>query len=361
VGALNTAADSVFPVTVAGPAVLPQGGQARVAVLDVLDRDGQVRQTHAVQSWPLRVGRAIDNDLVLADAHVAPHHLQIDAGANGLHVTAGDTLNGVWVGARRLRAGEQTALPDADHAIELTLGRTRLRLRLAEHALSPELPLAAVATGMQRFAPLLAAGGALLVGLLFKNYLETDPDGWVRAAASMLVATIVGAVVWCGMWALLSKTFTRQAHFSWHLRVFLFASVALLGLSVLPALLAFALSWPWVSDFAFIATYVVAGAALYFHLLAVEPARHRLLKAVVTTGVGVGVALTLWFNVQRTDRFGEDLYMNHLFLPALRLAKPVSTDQFLEDLAPLQAVLDKKAKEPLRGGEVFGARGEDEE
>ena len=39
--------------------------------------------------------------------------------------------------------------------------------------------------------------------------------------------------------------------------------------------------------------------------------------------LGVAVALTLWFNAQRTDRYGEDLYMNHLFLPALRLAPPV--------------------------------------
>ena len=41
-----------------------------------------------------------------------------------------------------------------------------------------------------------------------------------------------------------------------------------------------------------------------------------------TGGVG-GVALTLWFNVQRTGRPGEELYMNHLFPPQMRAAKAV--------------------------------------
>jgi hypothetical protein len=41
--------------------------------------------------------------------------------------------------------------------------------------------------------------------------------------------------------------------------------------------------------------------------------------------------------------------MNHLFPPALRLAKPVSADTFVEGLKPLQAVLDKKAKEAPSG------------
>ena len=45
------------------------------------------------------------------------------------------------------------------------------------------------------------------------------------------------------------------------------------------------------------------------------------MRGVAATGFVVGVALTLWFNVQRTGRPGEELYMNHLFPPQLRLAK----------------------------------------
>ena len=61
--------------------------------------------------------------------------------------------------------------------------------------------------------------------------------------------------MWCGFWALLSKIFTRQSSFGWHVRVFVIASLAFVVLGALPPLLAFAFSWPWVTDFGFVAVY----------------------------------------------------------------------------------------------------------
>src|SRR4029078_2153058 len=87
----------------------------------------------------------------------------------------------------------------------------------------------------------------------------------------------------CGLWALLSKTFTRQSHFGWHVRVFVVASLVLLALSGVPPLFAFAFSWASLTDFSFVAVYATAAAAIYFHLLAVEPSRRRLLPAVAGT------------------------------------------------------------------------------
>jgi hypothetical protein len=326
--------------------------------LDVLDRDGQPRQSIAVATWPLRVGRALDNDVVLADPHVAPQHLSIAPGEAGLTLTVGETRNGVLLGRQRLRSGDSTVLASDGEPIELTVGRTPLRLRLPGHTVATELALAPVGSLARRAAPLAIAALLLIGGALFGTYLDTDPEGFARAAGNALLGGIVGAAVWCTVWALLSKTFTRQAHFGWHLRVFLLASIALLAVTTLPALLAFTLSWPWLTDFDFVGAIAVVAAALYFHLLAVEPARHRLLKWVAVTCAIVGMLLTLWFNVQRSDQFGDELYMSHLFPPALRLARPVSTDAFIDGLAKLQATLDKKAREPARGEDA--ARSDDE-
>ena len=351
-----------------------------LAVIDILDRDGQVRQTVPVHAWPLRVGRAFDNDLVLSDPHVAAHHLVIDCDPNveGAHeLRVGDTRNGVFCASKRLRSGERCTLAlksdvnvsadasarasaDTSEWTELTLGRTRLRLRLPGHALQAELPLAAVTPLTRRLGPTVIAVLALLVAQVFGTYLDVDPDSLVRAVGSMLMTSLTGAVVWCGAWALLSKTFTRQARFGWHLRVFVFASIALLLVSSAPAVLAFAFSWPWMSDFSFIGTFVVGAVAVYFHLLAVEPARHHLLRWVAGMGALVGIGLTLWLNVQRTDLYGDELYMNHIYPPALRLAKPVAADRFVNGLTALKPLLDKKAKEPARGDSGPG-EGEPEE
>ena len=63
----------------------------------------------------------------------------------------------------------------------------------------------------------------------------------------------------------------------------------------------------------------------------------------------------MWFNLQRTSRIGDELYMSHLFPPKLRLARPLATDRFISELAPLRALLDKKAKEAPSAEELGGA------
>ena len=344
------------------------GASAALAVLDVLDRDGQPRQTFIVREWPLRVGRSLANDVVLADPHVAAQHFSIAPtdptapdlpDAHHLTLQVRGTRNGLQLGAKHLRAEESAALRSDGDALELTAGRTRLRLRLPGHMLAAELPLAATLPLRRRVATIVIAAALLLLGLLLRTWLDTDPDGFGRAAGSMVLGVVVAGAVWCGAWALLSKTFAHQARFGWHLRVFLLGSIAGLLVSALPPLLAFMLSWPWLSDFAFVGTVGVASVALYFHLLAVEPARQRLMKAVAALCAVIGIALTLWFNVQRSDQFGDELYMNRLYPPALRLARPVATDAFVGGLGPLKATLDKKAKDTSRNDDAGGGEAEE--
>jgi len=345
---------SLDPINLPG-AGLPEPALPVLAVLDVLDRDGLPRQTFLVRAWPLRIGRSLDNDVVLADPHVAAQHLDIEPAGAGLTLRVGASRNGVQLGSKQLRGGESVVLPRAGEAPEFVAGRTCLRLRLPEHTLAAELALAETTPLARRLVPVLLAATLVLAGLLLRTWLDTDPDGFARAAGTVVLGAVVATATWCGAWALLSKTFAHQARFGWHLRVFLFASIATLAVSTLPGLLAFALSWPWLSDFAFVGTIGVAATALYFHLLAVEPARRHLLKWAAAACAAVGIALTLWFNVQRTDQFGDELYMNHLFPPGWRLARPVATDAFVDGLAALKSTLDKKAKDPGRGDDDTGA------
>jgi hypothetical protein len=337
------------------------------ALLEVVDRDGLVRQSWRIERWPVSIGRALDNTIVLSDPHVAAHHATIDvvAGVDAtpakVVVAAGETKNGVVVGRRdRIAGGTEREIADDGRDVELQIGRAQLRLRLAGHALAAEQPMSAVADTEHRWPPTLGFAVAVLAVVLATAWVETDPEAVVRSAGMVVLSTIAGGAIWCGLWALLSKTFTRQSHFGWHVRVFVVASLVLLALAIVPPLFAFAFSWPWATDFSFVAVYATAAAAIYFHLLAVEPSRRKLMRGVAATGFVVGVALSLWFNVQRTGRPGEELYMNHLFPPQLRIARPTSVDRFIDGLAPMQAILDKQAKE--RGSsEGDDGRGDDEE
>ena len=57
----------------------------------------------------------------------------------------------------------------------------------------------------------------------------------------------------------------------------------------------------------------------------------------------------LWFEfercLQRNERLGSDLYLSSFQPPALILARPVPAERFVDGLATLRPLLDKKAKE----------------
>lgn len=344
------------------PAIAPAA-----ALLEAVDRDGMVRQAWRLTRWPVTIGRSLDNDVVLTDPHVAPHHATLDVtpghgqgGRATITVRAGDTRNGLALGRERIAGHQTLGIDDTGRDLDLHVGRTALRLRLPGHALAAEQMLAPMVAVERRWLPTLALALLVLLVVLFNAYLDNDPDGLGRTLGVIVLTTLSGGAIWCAFWALLSKIFARQSNFGWHVRVFVVASLAMLAISSLPPLVAFSFSLPWLTDFSFVAAFATIAAAIYFHLLAVEPGRQRLMRAVAATGFVVGVALTLWFNVQRTGRPGEELYMNHLFPPALRVAKPVSVDHFIDGLAPMQAILDKQAREKSNVDEDAGGRDDDD-
>jgi hypothetical protein len=317
-----------------------------LALVEVLDRDGQVRQTLAVRAWPVSIGRAIDNDLVLADPHVAARHLRLVAGDDGAPaLEVGDTRNGAVLGVHRHLSGARVPLPTTGAAPVVTLGRTRLRVRLPGHVLDDELPVAVPSPRWQSRPLLAGALAALLAAVLFQTWLDADADTFGRAAAGALLTLVAGGTLWCGVWALLSRLFARQAQFGWHLRVFVLGSLAWIAVEALAGLVAFSLGWAWLASWRFVGGFAVAGAALGLHLLAVEPARPRLMRTAGAVAAAAGIALTLWSHHQRSGRLGSELYLSGLMPPAFRLAPTVPVDRFVDGLAALQEPLERKARE----------------
>lgn len=327
-----------------------------LALLEVLDRDGHVRHYLPIKRWPVRAGRSLDNDLVLDDSYIAAHHFQVDAGENGVFVQVGDTINGLRADGRHLGSGQRVLV--GARPVRLDVGDSHLRLRLAEHALPAEQPLRTPRSLWHAVWPSLAAGVLVLAALLFTTWLDNDPYELTRAVGSMLVQVLMAAAAWCAGWSLVSKIFTRRSHFLWHLRVLLIGVLAIDIASAATQLLAFSLSWPLLSDFSFVPVYAIVATMLYFHALGIEPRRPARLRAVAVGLLIGGTALTLWFNHQNRDQFGDELYMNHLFPPALRLARTTDTASFVQGLAPLQASLDQKAKKRDTGGDGGGLGGE---
>src|ERR1700687_3392120 len=173
--------------------------------IEVLSRHGDVATRERIEASEARIGRAFDNDVVIDDPHVAPHHLRIFRGEDG-ELVAEDlgTLNGLYSehGAKRL-----TQLPLAK-APGIRIGRTTLRVHDAVHAVAAEKLL----TPPRAHAAWAAAlGGAVFALLLLLQWLNltTEPSANVIVLPLLGFATVLA--LWSSLWALLSRIFFGQA------------------------------------------------------------------------------------------------------------------------------------------------------
>ena len=89
--------------------------------IEVLGRDGEVLARSRIDAAEARIGRAFDNDVVVNDPYVAPYHLRVHRGEDGVLVAEDlATLNGLYAEHGAARDGRRARGPGPSEA-----GRSR--------------------------------------------------------------------------------------------------------------------------------------------------------------------------------------------------------------------------------------------
>lgn len=331
----------------------------RLALIELVEREGHPARCVDVRAWPVTLGRALDNDIVLDDPHVAAHHAVLvplaaasgdgagDGNGNGNGAASGrialrvlPSRNGVRLSGKAVQADTPLALP-AGGAL-LQMGTTHVRLRLPAEVLAPERLLLGHAGGTATRT--LLQGVALVALLCAQHAISLDTGADFSAWLSTMFGLPLVVMAWCGLWALLSKLFQHRFDFSGHLRI---ALPWLLGFGLLEALwpqVAAALNWPLVWQLA-PALEVVGGALLvHAHLRHVLPTRPRAVSAAVAGMLLLGGGISVAGSLRVNDSPFSTPYMSTLPLPALRLAGSVPAATLVQDMAPLADRLAQRAK-----------------
>jgi hypothetical protein len=313
----------------------------RLALIELVEREGHPARLVDVRAWPVTLGRALDNDIVLDDPHVAAHHAQLEATEDGriaLRVLA--TRNGMRLGGRSVDAAATHPLPAG--GARLQMGTTQVRLRLPAEMLAPERLLAGSASGTPTRTVLL--GAALMALVCAQHAVSLDPGADFSAWLSTLFGLPLVVMAWCGIWALLSKLFQHRFDFDGHLRI---ALPWLLGFGLLEALwplVAATLNWPAMWQLTSALEPVGGALLVHAHLRHMLPARPLAVSATVAGLLLLGGGISVASSLRANDSPFSTPYMSTLPLPALRLAGTVPATTLVQDMAPLATRLAKRAK-----------------
>ncbi|HSN21517.1 MAG TPA: FHA domain-containing protein [Usitatibacter sp.] len=312
--------------------------------IEVLSRHGEVALRERIDAAEARVGRAFDNDVVVDDPHVAPHHLRIFRGEDG-ELVAEDlgSVNGLYPehGADRVPRLALAASPG------LRIGRTVLRVHDAAHAVPAEKPLTP-----PRAHAAWAAGLAVAVlgGLLLIEWLGLTTE----RSANVMVLPILGfaavVVLWSGLWALLSRLLFGQARFALQLRIALTACLAFLLWDQAAEWLSYGLAWRALDEYSGFGAWAVLGAACYGHLLSIGPRRMRIAMGVLVALLAAGAAMQYASKAEARRIAGDAATLGELKPPRFRLVAPLAPGRFLEESqAAKRAVDEARKREPPSG------------
>ena len=316
----------------------------RLAQVEVVDADGRGTRLIDVFAWPLRIGRALDNDIVLPDPHVAAHHATVMPDMHGrLQVSVGDSRNGVRLeqghSQLTLRAGQQAELPPL---ARWRLGHSQVMLRCPQDPLAAELPLAPVPGAAARWmTPLL-----LLVAMCWvfaMRWIDGDPDAkWLDYVAPLAVVG-AGLFAWGLMWGMASKLFTGRFTLVPHVHLALVFVLFIFGADLVLVVLSFSLDWPLLSHWRGGIGALIGALWLTQHLRLVQPQRMRAIGAAVAACTLLGIAVAMGTTWYRTDRLLDELYAPHLMPPAWRLTRGAPVSDLLTELRTLEQPLRERA------------------
>ena len=317
---------------------------AAVIFVELLDRLGRVQRRQRFDRFPVTIGRAYTNDVILVDRQVSPEHLIVRQTEQGLVIEDGDSLNGLFPQGSRRPVRSLALSPGT----ELRIGHTRLRFCTPDQPVAATIPRAAgglatlFASNWARAAGLVGAA----VAYLGYEYLDSYTRVELSDLVAILTVVVASLFVWAGLWAIGTRLAVQEFHLIEHMTVAALAAVALVLVDVTFEYLGFFLSsGPAVDTMAWIVRGCVFVGLLYAHLTVTTtmvPARR------LRIAVGVVAA---FFALWAVDWIGErDDFSPHPHFPSE--LKPVGAgwipkhtpSEFFAGTESLEERLDRRAE-----------------
>jgi hypothetical protein len=332
-------------ITEAG--IAQPGITAPVIFVELLGRNGRVKQRVRVDRFPATIGTAYSNDVILDDRYLAPCEARIELNEQGEPVLVDvDSINGIvkWGGKQRV---SKASLTSGD---QVRVGHTDLRFMFLNHPVAAPVVIRAGVFDvllLGKKPPFLLSLFVLsLIVMVMNGYLSQtstqSSSEWVMGLTSM----VLGSLIVAGMWAVGTRLVSHEFRFFQHLAVLsvILIIVELMGVST--GYVGFIYSPDSALETVEMTLYAALAIVwLYIHLCVVS---RRSMIAKFTISFLLAGALSGMVQMQsyfsESDEIGELAFSTQIRAHGSTGISFVTIDQLFTDAQGLKAQVDADVK-----------------
>ncbi|MDG2090745.1 MAG: FHA domain-containing protein [Gammaproteobacteria bacterium] len=243
---------------------------------------------HRAEKFPFRIGRAFDNDLIIADETVSAHHIEIHAVDDSFKVLSKADENGTWIDKQRL-ADDQQELHDLNVPTSINIGRTHLDLHASHSPVEPTLIIARSSRLSELASTIWLALGLTLIYMLLTFYYSYQQfslnNDWTEILVNRLLFFAIPIAIATVM-SFVSRMFLHSWRYLLQLSIASFGCLVYLITEELNSVISYFFTSQGIADF----LILIFSGIFFAWLLAWQ------IRAISTTSirraafVGVGVA-----------------------------------------------------------------------
>jgi hypothetical protein len=317
---------------------------AALGYIEILDGKGSVVERIAVDSFPVTIGRAYSNQVIVSDPFVCPLHLKIAQHEQGRLLASDlDSVNGSYPAAGK----ESVTQWELQSGSQFRIGHTVLRYVSVDHPPAPTLVDGAVKMSLLA-SPYAAVISAVVLVLLL--CLDGYLSSFERVTAAQIISepwvTVSMLATWAGMWALASRLVVSRFNFAQHVTIACIALLTISGLGVVAEWTEFFLPripMLWIAG-VFGYGLVLAGL-VYGHLGAASALRRRSRLWAAAAGSLVVVSSSAISDFAARSKFSTIMEYSGVIKPIDAAWVPAtSVDEFFGSSEKLKSELDKLTK-----------------
>lgn len=290
----------------------------------------------------IRIGRAFDNDLILNDATISPHHAEISIDEDGkIWLLDMDSLNGSWVD--RTQSNKQKI--ELHSGSELTLGKTILHVFTPEHPVESAVkitPVSFVTSWIEN--PFLLVSSIILIAFLYgvEQWLNMFQEfKWQEIINVELI--IFGSALSMGIfWAIVGRIFKHESNFKNQMKIIFVFIVAQFFITKFVDIILFnSLNYTFAMVLMMAVEFVLIALLLWLNLLlSTNQTQEQRLRTAVVVSAAL-VVLSIYSDMINESEFSDSPeYVKLLHPPALRITDGVDEQQFVTEISVVFDKLD---------------------